>query len=398
MTGVPQTQAQLIAAFPLTGGAGLWGAQQLQNLVVSSMPLVVVTNYGADATGVADSTTAFQNAMSAGQVVLVPPGIYALNGCIMPSGAVIVGLSAQPYQESIGSVPVRPILKAATTTTANILIVDNASDITIDGMLIDGSGATGATCNGISAGSTRMTLRDVTVQFCSGFGMGGAYAPGSNVENTAQGRFYNCGFMSCTNGVGNMIDGWIFGCSIAANTTGCRWDSGFSGALHVIGTRIEWNQGDGCLITDDNTTPGGVSYYGNKIIFSGCSFDRNYIDGLYLNTAANIVISGCAFTRNGRNLDSNSCHIRFNNAVRVMITGCTSTYGKDDDETGNVAPAVWARFAGTSSFIIFNGNDMTGYSTTNSNTAWRAGTVPTTGYIVSKNFGTGTAAQDIDTR
>lgn len=361
--------------------------------------------YGADPTGTANSTTAFTNANTASLLVWVPPGVYRLDGFKPRSGTSLVGYSPQWYGETVAGTPVRPILVANATTTANIIIADGASgattgnDLNIFGIMIDGTNASAVACNGVSAGSYRLCLRDVTIQYCNGYGLGGAYAAGTNVAANFQSRLWNTSFLSNGNGLADQIDFWMFGGTITSNgAAGGSFASGYSGGMHMIGVRIEWNTTYGIVLTNTLSTPGSDANYGNKLILSGCSFDRNYVAGLYLNGASTVTVNGCAFTRNGRNLDSNSCHILFNNANRIKISDCISTYGNDDNNTGNVSPVVWARFNGTNTGIGFNNNDLTGYNATLNNTNWWAGTIPTVGYRVVGNDGTGTAAQDVDTR
>ncbi len=92
--------------------------------------------------------------------------------------------------------------------------------------------------------------------------------------------------------------------------------------------------------------------------------------------------------RNGRNLDGNSRHIRFNSAGFINVTGCISRHGQDDDGTGNDAPAIWARESGTSGDITFVGNDLSGTTATQPMTLgslW-AGNLPA-GYAFSNNTG-----------
>ena len=400
MSGTASSIASLYSQFP-DNTSGQVAPLNGRNLIATlanrtSIPFVTFPEFGADPSGAQDSSAAFTSAMAASQTIIVPPGKYKVQNCVIPSGQSIIGFGGVDYEEAPGSVPMRPLIVPTSSAATNIFIVDGNNDINIEGLTIDGTGATA--CNGISGGSTRVSMRNVNIQAFNGYAFGGAYAAGTNQEYTSQPHFYACSFFTSTNGLGNVNDAWITNCQISANTVGCNWTGGYDGAIHFVGNRVEWNTTYGIRVADANPTPGSVAYYGNKLNITGCQFDRNSIAGLFIDTGDAIAVTGCSFMRNGVNLDGNSCHILFNNAQRVMITGCVSTYGNNDDNSGVVSPTVWARFNGTSSNIAFVANDLTGYNNTLSNTNWRAGTIPTTGYIVSKNFGTGTAAQDIDTR
>jgi hypothetical protein len=58
--------------------------------MVSGAP-VNVLDYGADATGAADSTAAFTSALAAGNTVFVPTGTFSINNVLVASGQRIVG-------------------------------------------------------------------------------------------------------------------------------------------------------------------------------------------------------------------------------------------------------------------------------------------------------------------
>ncbi len=396
--------------FTLTGNAQRIGpsyAQDLIDTLALRTPGARVTDpeYGADPTGTSNSTAAFTAANTASNLMYVPNGIYRLDNWIPKSGTSLIGCSPQWYGETVSTTPVRPILVANATTTTNIIVVDGASgastgnDLTIQGIMIDGTNASAASCNGISAGSWRLTLRDVTVQYCNGFGLGGAYAAGTNEAANWQTRIWNSSFLSNGNGISDQIDFWMFGGTVTSNAgDGFNFISGYSGALHLKGVRVEWNSGNGIQITNALSTPGSDANYGNKLIVSGCSFDRNYVSGIFFNGASSCLVGSSVFTRNGRNLDSNSCHVRITNSSRIKIANCISTYGNDDPNTGNISPVTWIRWSGTNSNIGITDNDMTGYNATLNSTNWSVGTKPTVGFRLVGNDGTGGAANDIDTR
>lgn len=61
-----------------------------------SLPFVKVTDYGADPTGTADSTAAFQSAMRANVgVIVIPKGTYTVSGVRIPSDKHVVGYGAK---------------------------------------------------------------------------------------------------------------------------------------------------------------------------------------------------------------------------------------------------------------------------------------------------------------
>ncbi len=85
--------------------------------VASLMPMVTVLNYGADPTGVSDSTTAFVNALAASRRVFVPEGTYLVDAVtITGSGYVLEGAS-----------PTGTILKARTSASTRIINITGGS-------------------------------------------------------------------------------------------------------------------------------------------------------------------------------------------------------------------------------------------------------------------------------
>ncbi len=344
------------------------------------MRINVVTDpqFGADPTNSTDSTAAFAAALAGPAVAIVPPGIYKINNLVVPSGSSLIGYSAFGYGNSFG-VSTQTILVALNSSTTRVLNVDSASNVLLAGFQIDCDYALNdvqnTTCDGISAGANVLNMRDVTVRM-GRYGLGGAVSTGTNGPAGNVCYLSNCEFFGCVTGIGDLVDAWLTNCYMSSCTSGAVF-TGQSGSITMVGCRVEWNTTNGVQI--DNAS---------DIIISGTAFDRNYVSGLYLNGTYMASITGCHFKRNGRNLDSNSCHIRFNSAGDVTVTGCISRHGKDDDGTGNDSPAVWARDSGTSGNVSFVGNDLSGTTASVPMTlanAW-VGNLPTS-YAFSNNVG-----------
>ncbi len=343
---------------------------------MTKINLVTDPAFGADPTNTTDSTAAFAAALAGPAVAIVPPGTYKINNLVIPSGACLIGYSAFGYG-GVGT-DNQTILVALNSSTVRVLNVDGASNVLLAGFQIECdytlNDVRNTACDGISAGATVLNIRDVTVRM-GRYGLGGAVAAGAS---TANGICYlsNCEFFGCVTGIGDLVDAWLTNCYMSYCTTGAAF-TGQSGSITVVGSRVEWNTTNGIQI--DNAS---------DIILSSTTFDRNYVSGLYLNGTYKASITGCYFKRNGRNLDGNSCHIRFNSAGSINVTGCISRHGQDDDGTGNDAPAIWARESGTSGDINFVGNDLSGTTATQPMTLgslW-AGNLPA-GYAFSNNTG-----------
>jgi hypothetical protein len=96
-------------------------------------PWIDLTAYGADPTGVADSATAFNNALSAcsGGTILVPPGSYKFLSQISASTACT--LKAQP-----GTATLTQAFNSGTTTTSGLILV-SGSNVNLIGLTILGN-------------------------------------------------------------------------------------------------------------------------------------------------------------------------------------------------------------------------------------------------------------------
>ncbi|WP_454642676.1 right-handed parallel beta-helix repeat-containing protein [Bradyrhizobium liaoningense] len=372
MTGTPQTIATL-----QTYMANLIATLQARtgNLRIN---LVTDPEYGADPTNTVDSTAAFAAALAGPAVAVIPPGTYKINNLVIPSGACLIGYSSFGYGNSYG-VSNKTILVALNSSTVRVLNVDGASNVMLAGFQIDCDYALNnvqnATCDGVSAGSDVLNMRDVTVRM-GRYGLGGAVATGTNRAVAGACYLNNCEFFGCVTGIGDLVDSWLTNCYMSYCTKGAVF-TGLSGSITMVGCRVEWNTTNGIEI-------GNAS----DIVLSSTTFDRNYVAGLYLNGTYMASITGCHFKRNGRNLDSNSCHIRFNSAGSITVAGCISRHGRDDDNSGNDSPAVWARESGTSGSISFVGNDLSGTTAPMPMTLanmW-SGNLPTS-YAFSNNVG-----------
>ena len=359
MADTPRTVAYLIGSEFQSGQTATISSQYMRDLIMTLklrtgnavQNFVTAPEYGADPTGVADSTAAFAAALSGGATALVPPGTYRLNNLVVPTGSSIVGWAPIGYGTAYGA-GTQTVLAALNSSTVRILNVNGALNVRISGVQLDadynGNSTQNTTCDCISGGCTVLCLDNVTLRF-GRYGVGGA----------AGGNAYTVVLMSsmlmvygCVTGLGDIVDGYLTNLFLCYNTAGATFGS-TSSAITIAGGRVEWNSTD------------GIQNSGTDLTITAVLFDRNYQAALYLNASTSTNVTGCEFRRNGRNLDSSSCHVRLNNAVNSFFTGCTSRQGQDDGATGSFTPAVWLREVGTgSSQVSFVGCDLSGTTAT----------------------------------
>jgi hypothetical protein len=322
--------------------------------------LNVVTLYGADPTGAADSAAAIQNALNAaaaGQVVYVPVGTYQVSApLIIPAGAVLLGASgwdAFAFGDT-GSM----IKPSASFSGTEVLSMADSGGVPTQGAVIrniglDGSSLPGTT-DGIRAfGPVIKTVIDnVSIANCTGWGINNLQNPAVSSGNS---RPYNwevshVQIHHCAGGGANLpdhtdatwADVYVLGCGSSsghgfqftlcpANShfTNCRaeWTGGTGDGFHLTGA---WNTGTGS---------GGFT-------MTGCSTDRNQHNGFYCDAsgAAPVILTGCTFRRDGRNGAAGGggfAAVQLSSAtVPVILNGVVVFPGVDDNGTGTNSPQI----------------------------------------------------------
>jgi hypothetical protein len=108
---------------------------------------VSVLDFGADPTGVADSTTAFTNAQTASKNVYIPEGTYLLNGLRIQNGVSLIGAgktAVRINQASAGSPAINCLSDATVGQLKNVELsgftVYGATGATVTAILIEANG------------------------------------------------------------------------------------------------------------------------------------------------------------------------------------------------------------------------------------------------------------------
>lgn len=422
----PATVRNLVATVAARTGAGGYG----------TYVRVTDPEFGADPTGATDSTTAFQNAMAAGPCIVpafqtngTSRAIYTVSNCIVPSGAVLVGDSGPGYVggglSSDGTK--RPLIQGP-NNAFRLFNVFNAKNVLFRGLYLTGvQSTTPNTCDGFSSGGESVQIQDCLIAFMNR-GLGGSPGgTGPNFPNgTWDGMVFNTRFQQCATGIDSMTDSWVVASFFSECNNGLIINgTNGSSTNNLIGNRYEWC---GKTSTGGNTGGWATGGYGLQFINSGGStnviggqFDANGEAGILM-AGFDVTVSGTSFSRNGTNcttalgktLVSGSSHIKVSSAFNFYVNGIDTRVISD----GNVfAPLAAFNFVGTQTAngsIIVQGSNLSGYQgqtdgsalhgPNTSSTLWFTGTLPnaasqgTNALVVKNNIGTGTAAQDVDTR
>lgn len=240
-----------------------------------------VIDYGADPTGVADSTTAFANAIANSRVIRVPAGTYKVTSLTLNRSVALIGDGRNATQINI-----------TTTTTHGITCIGESAlglgnVIRIEGIYFNYTGAgQAANCKGMLI-QRKVMLQEVVLD---GFTGDGYYFAPSNANplTGTKGTIGNAVFFAyllfarASNCGG---DGCVVRMGANANTfVNCQFDhSGRYGFYHLT---------DG---TDDGGATG--STYGNGLYGGQCAY--NGMEGYRFASGTNIHMFACYAERNG---------------------------------------------------------------------------------------------------
>ncbi len=312
----------------------------------NELGMMNVKSFGAKGDGKANDTAAIQKAIdSAGEclgAVWFPAGTY-LSSRVQMRSQVALRASANWSYHRNGSAT----LKLADPSAKCLIDMTEAVGPRVCGLSLDG-GKLGKSVAGIhidGAGHKEedtLVLEDTRVSHFTGDAV--------TLTNVWGYTIRNCMFIFCGgNGVTvTRWDGFIYQ-NIINNCDGY----GFafmhpSGAVTIVGNRIEWNHKGGVLIE-----------HGGNYNFTGNYFDRSggpaiTIDG-GPNRSAVISISGNIINRSGARAEPGthqSSQILADNVDGLVITGNTMRIGANDSGKGVVSPSYGIVYHGLENSII----------------------------------------------
>lgn len=300
-----------------------------------------ITDFGAVGDGQTDCTKAIQQALdAAGDVrgaVVVPPGNYLCGMLIMPKGVSITGRPAWSFRHNGGS-----ILTLIDGNHPCLLNLSYAAGCTVKGLCLVG-GKLGEGVHGIlvtydeyNGGGEEDTpaIEDCRVDGFSGDGV--------HLNCIWCFSIRHC--MLCFNkGHGLYINGWdgfILDNWMSGNEGAGIYADKVAASVTATGNRVEWNRLAGFYFNNSNT-----------LNLTGNYFDRSGGPALYITADAGkqsdtVTATGNIFNRSGAGNyadkgpeDSlNSCHVRLERCVNVVISANSCRVGMNDGGTGLKSP------------------------------------------------------------
>ncbi len=268
--------------------------------------LNIVTLYGADPTGAADSTTVIQAAINAantagGGVVYCPRGTYKYSALTLYSGVSLIG-------DGVG---VSTLNCSATSGTG--ITMQAVTNVTISGLTVSGPGTgtgQGITCTTSGSAPYVCFYLDFHDLLITGFGSHGMYmyqpcvSVFSNITSATNGGrgFFFTGVPGAASGTsctwtacyanGNALEGWYIGTYTYSTLNSCAADANANGyviagcqgvVLNACGNEatIAKNSLDGTGIKITADTGAGIS--------AGCQLNSCWS---YQNNAAGLWVTG----------------------------------------------------------------------------------------------------------
>jgi hypothetical protein len=292
-----------------------------------------VLEHGAIGDGVTDDTVAIQAALNSDARTVVFPvtsKYYLSKMLTIPTGKRLVGVgrirkyTVTGYSDFEGTVAI--VLK--TEAGSNSLLSLQGAGCYFEGLNFVGNlDRSKSLFSGTSVEATANFMYCGAYYFSFGFGKAGGY-----VRNS---RFFNCHSHANNVGFYNLIDSHVYMCEINANQLdGVRMHTG-SGDTAFVGNKVEWN--------------GRFNYQfyqsGNSTINGGVC-DRSGDHGIQV-TQSVLSINGVMLRRNGR--VGGKAHINHENNTSLLVVGCNSVIGADDDGSGTFSPDYFATGTGAPS-------------------------------------------------
>ncbi len=384
-SGTPQRLAAGTSGYVLTAqGAGAlpaWAAAPGGSGGVTGWKNLI-SDYGADPTGVTSASTAIANACTAATAaqpapfgLIVPPGVYSVTASQdLPYNLVMRGAGCAGGDvtgQYIGSV-FRASMSFAGSYVFGFKDTPHVSGMTgtngaiVSGILIDGQ-ATGAShqtqaIDGIYIyGPTMCTFTDLKIARMTGWAINASGVDSAMAQQFPFGQVWtnvsndSCGVVSGGGfNLSGCEDSVFTGCYSIGNNNGPGFQINGCDNTKFIGCNAEWNSTFGFHITGD------WQWFTGGCTFTGCSTDANGQYGFYQDatwstgggagTGPGIIhVTGCHFRRDGQNNSAQSAGLALGaTTLPIIAAGISTMPSIGDGGTGTLAPAFGMYFSQSS--------------------------------------------------
>lgn len=309
--------------------------------------VIYAADFGVQANGSSDDTTAWTNAFNAAvgttkYVVMAPAGVSIISTITIPVGVTLVGVAppcsyphASPITTALGSV----LKKTSGSNSAVLTAASNGAQENrgcgMMNMTLIGDG----THHGVTLGlGIPFHFRNCVFINCNAAIEGNTNASGGFPSPFVQ----NCQFALNAIGIWNVGDARIEGCGFNGNSTnGMQFDAGAQDNI-ISGCRIEFNQ--------QGMQVGACE----DMMICHNEFDSNTSNGLVMNGALSSVISSNIFRSQTSSMTGT--HLSLTGCTDVTVIGNTTRMW-----AGQTSPTFSVVLATNNSVVMF-GNSWRGHT------------------------------------
>lgn len=304
--------------------------------------MIFAADYGVQANGTTDDTTAWTNAFNAAAgsnkyIVMAPPGVSVISSITIPVGITLMGSPTNSYQGNSVTTLLGSVLKKTSGTSPAITM--SASTVGNDNR---GCGMSNIALIGDG------THDGVLVAAAIPFFFNHCHFTGCNSAINGQyGTIFvdHCTFAYNTLGIWNTTDSRITNCGFNGNTNAIQFDSGANDNI-VSHNKIEFNTGNGIQVdtTEDNVLSCNV-------------IDSNTASNIRWTNNRNGVINGNVLRNFADFVTMTGNHLFLSGNTDTVVVGNSTKF----DATTGTTP-VNAVGGGANTSVIMVGNTWRGHS------------------------------------
>tara|TARA_R110002167_G_scaffold108061_2_gene276107 strand:- start:547 stop:2085 length:1539 start_codon:yes stop_codon:yes gene_type:complete len=274
------------------------GGSVARTLADRATDVVNVLDYGADNTGATSSSTAFTNALAAGDTIFVPEGTYEISGVVLTSQKQVIGASQlnttlKPTGNSV------TMFEVATGTQAFYLRLSNFN--------VDAGSYTGI-----------KFFNQVTTSLYIAYGVFSDLNINANISYAFKGSFITCKWSNC-----------LIGSSGAPGTKHIAIECEDSSGSPNYGHTHNANKAENCVFYNGRSdvagdAAGGASVRiinGSVFYFDRCTWESSKIRCVYAESVKNLNFTSCWFEAAG---DAYQVHAK--TGLWVGATGSQATF------------------------------------------------------------------------
>lgn len=305
--------------------------------------------YGAVGDGIADDTTAVQNAINSNRVVYFPPGTYLCSTLTMHAGTVLVGANPGGFTTPVPAAQLSTVRLKNGTNSHLLTGGTGVSWVRIQGLHLDGNKANNTSGNLVHVADTGSSeqgdwvLTDCYLENSPGVGLYGGV-------NRLQVQALRCAvYGSVSHGVQFMAaDGTLQNCSIGLNGGNGVLLGASAWVTHINSSDV-WSS----TLSGIDSTAGA-----SMVQIAGCGIDRHQQAGLLI-TGGSVSVTGCLFHSNSQVTNATYPHIAITSGAVSVVGTIFGTDGLANNPDYAIKPTGGTVYEWANRLV--SGSTVTGY-------------------------------------